>query len=501
MVETIIEFDKPKMSPSIIMVTGVGGGGSNAVNHMYELGIADVSFMVCNTDQQALMNSPVPIKVRLGENLTQGLGAGNNPERGRAAALESIDEITEIYKREGTKMVFITAGMGGGTGTGAAPIIAKAARELGILTVAIVTLPFKTEGPKRMAHAAMGVDELKQNVDSLILINNENIQEIYGKLTLSQAFGKADDILATAAKGIAELITRENTVNVDFADVQSVMHDSGIALMGSSRAAGEDRAREVADAALSSPLLNHNDITGATNILINITSGSEEITLEETYYITEYIQERAGNNADIIWGAGSDEALGDEIEVTIIATGFDLASMPQLFGNSKARRSPLQESLEAAARAAVPDENGDDGEQEAPVDPEEGCEQEPETEPEPAPQPEVVPPRRRFVPPVSEPEPPRPPVRRPVSDRVPSASTYNPLGGMPVAQSHVLEPKKNDPDINIDELENVPAFKRRQMKFIENSSGESGRNSRVVLRDDAPQDERKSSSSSLFDDM
>ena len=315
----IIDFEIPKLSPSIIMVTGVGGGGSNAVNHMYELEIADVSFMVCNTDPQALRNSPVPVKVRLGQN---GLGAGNNPEKGRQAALESLDEIIEIYKREGTKMVFITAGMGGGTGTGAAPVIARAAKEMGILTVAIVTIPFKTEGPKRMRQAYQGIDELRGCVDSLLLINNENIQEIFGKLTLTEAFGKADDILATAAKGIAEVITRENTVNVDFADVQTVMTDSGVALMGSGRASGEDRAMKVANMALESPLLNHNDIAGAKNILINITSGDEEITLEETYMITEYIQERAGNNADIIWGAGKDDSLGTDIEVTIIATGL-----------------------------------------------------------------------------------------------------------------------------------------------------------------------------------
>ena len=225
-------------------------------------------------------------------------------------------------------MVFITAGMGGGTGTGAAPVIAKAARELGILTVAIVTIPFKTEGPKRMKQAYQGIDELRECVDSLLLINNENIQEIFGKLTLTEAFHKADDILATAAKGIAEVITRENTVNVDFADVQTVMTNSGVALMGSGRASGEDRAMAVANMALESPLLNHNDIAGAKNILINITSGEEEITLEETYMITEYIQERAGNNADIIWGAGKDDSLGSDIEVTIIATVLTTNSSP-----------------------------------------------------------------------------------------------------------------------------------------------------------------------------
>lgn len=225
-------------------------------------------------------------------------------------------------------------------------MIAKAAKELGILTVAIVTLPFKTEGPKRMKHAYEGIDELRQYVDSLLLINNENIQDIYGKLTLSEAFGKADDILATAAKSIAEVITRDNTVNVDFADVQTVMKDSGIALMGSGRASGDDRAMKVADAALASPLLNHNDIIGARNILINITSGEEEITLEETYLITEYIQTRSGNNADIIWGAGTDEALGQDIEVTIIATGFDIDTLPQSF--DRMTSSPLQARIDSS---------------------------------------------------------------------------------------------------------------------------------------------------------
>ena len=361
-VDKIIDFEIPKLSPSIIMVTGVGGGGSNAVNHMFEMEIADVSFMVCNTDPQALRNSPVPVKVRLGQN---GLGAGNNPEKGRQAALESLDEIVEIYKREGTKMVFITAGMGGGTGTGAAPVIAKAARELGILTVAIVTIPFKTEGPKRMKQAYQGIDELRECVDSLLLINNENIQEIFGKLTLTEAFHKADDILATAAKGIAEVITRENTVNVDFADVQTVMTNSGVALMGSGRASGEDRAMAVANMALESPLLNHNDIAGAKNILINITSGEEEITLEETYMITEYIQERAGNNADIIWGAGKDDSLGSDIEVTIIATGFDYNQMNMV------SYSPLQGYKDSLRKSVPTEEPGMQAEQGEPsVEPE-----------------------------------------------------------------------------------------------------------------------------------
>jgi len=321
--------DMQPLTSSIIMVVGVGGGGSNAVNHMFKLGITDVSFMICNTDRQALERSPIPNKVQLGDG---GLGAGNKPERGRQAALESLDRIKEALAENDTKMVFITAGMGGGTGTGAAPVIAKAAKEMGILTVAIVTIPFKTEGRKRIEQAIDGISEIGKCVDSLLVVNNENIHEIYGELTLSDAFGKADDILATAAKSIAEIITAHYQVNVDFEDVRTVMQDSGVALMGSARGSGENRALEIAEKAMSSPLLNHKDISGAQNVLLNITSGSQEVTLSETYQITQYIQERAANNnaTDLIWGAGQDETLGDDIRVTVIATGFGMESIPAL---------------------------------------------------------------------------------------------------------------------------------------------------------------------------
>lgn len=318
MTDELIEFDIERVAPSIIMVAGVGGAGGNAVNHMYDLGIQDVSFVVCNTDKQALDSSLVPLRVQLGE----GLGAGNKPEKGRAAAIASLDEIGGVFKSEGTKMVFVTAGMGGGTGTGAAPIIAKAARDMGILTVAIVTIPYVSEGPLRMKNAMSGIEELKKCVDSLIVINNENIQEIYGELPITEAFGRANDILATAARGIAEIITRPGTVNVDFADVTTVMKNSGIALMGSARANGDDRAVQVAEQALSSPLLNHNSVEGATSILFNITYGSKEITLTESTTILDYIQSQAGRKANIIWGAGKNEMLGEDIELTVIATGF-----------------------------------------------------------------------------------------------------------------------------------------------------------------------------------
>lgn len=478
-VDKIIDFEIPKLSPSIIMVTGVGGGGSNAVNHMFEMEIADVSFMVCNTDPQALRNSPVPVKVRLGQN---GLGAGNNPEKGRQAALESLDEIVEIYKREGTKMVFITAGMGGGTGTGAAPVIAKAARELGILTVAIVTIPFKTEGPKRMKQAYQGIDELRECVDSLLLINNENIQEIFGKLTLTEAFHKADDILATAAKGIAEVITRENTVNVDFADVQTVMTNSGVALMGSGRASGEDRAMAVANMALESPLLNHNDIAGAKNILINITSGEEEITLEETYMITEYIQERAGNNADIIWGAGKDDSLGSDIEVTIIATGFDYNQMNMVsysplqgYKDSLRKSVPTEEPRDAGgARGAVRRTGGPRAGRSV---------QDSDTQAGRSGGAAVG---SRSAPPFERPAP------RPAAPQA-----QNPFAA-PVAQQMIASKRDKESDIDIDELENRPAFVRRNVKFVKDNSAEGGRSSRVALKDDsAPSD--KTQNSSLFD--
>lgn len=483
-VNNIIEFEIPKLSPSIIMVTGVGGGGSNAVNHMFELEIADVSFMVCNTDPQALRNSPVPVKVRLGQN---GLGAGNNPEKGRQAALESLDEITEIYRREGTKMVFITAGMGGGTGTGAAPVIARAAKEMGILTVAIVTIPFKTEGPKRMRQAYQGIEELRGCVDSLLLINNENIQEIFGKLTLTEAFGKADDILATAARGIAEVITRENTVNVDFADVQAVMNESGVALMGSGRAAGEDRAMKVANMALESPLLNHNDIAGARNILINITSGDDEITLEETYMITEYIQERAGNNADIIWGAGKDDTLGDDIEVTIIATGFDFSQMNMV------SYSPLQDYKDSLRKSGF---NRPVAEQ-----PETSINEEPSVESAPVSayvRPSFTPKEPQPVVPVAAPvvfdEPVEGvrrverPVVRPVTAAVPPRPQpqSKPLV-MPVTQPAIESKRSTESDINIEELENRPAFVRRNIKFVKDSSAEGNRSARVVLKDESAQ--------------
>ncbi len=325
-----MNFEIPVNCSSIIKVLGIGGGGNNAVNHMWKQGIRDVDFVVCNTDAQALNNSPVRVKIQIGESLTEGRGAGNKPEIGKQAALENLDDIVEVLSKN-TRMVFLTAGMGGGTGTGAAPVIAKAARELGVLTVAIVTIPFRFEGQLRINQAIEGINELEEYVDSLLVINNEKLREIYGDLKLSEAFARADDILSIAAKGIAEIITVHGYINVDFADVETVMRESGVAILGSGTASGEGRALKAIQEALSSPLLNNNDITGADSILLNITSGIDEISMDEVGEITDFVTKAAAKNALIIWGTGSDESLQEKISVTIIATGFETNSIPELY--------------------------------------------------------------------------------------------------------------------------------------------------------------------------
>lgn len=325
----IMNFNFELSSGSIIKVIGVGGGGGNAVNHMYAQGIKDVDFMICNTDSQALAASMIPIKVQLGSSLTEGRGAGNKPEVGRDSAIENIDDVKKILA-DNTKMVFITAGMGGGTGTGAAPVIAEAAKELGILTVGIVTIPFRNEGRRRIKQAIDGIASMEKHVDSLLVINNERIREMYGDSTISEAFAKADNVLTIAAKGIAEIITVPGYINVDFADVQTVMNNSGVAVMGSAKASGESRALIAVEEALNSPLLNNNNIKGAKNILLNITSGKQEVTMDEIGQITDYVQDKAGNDADLIWGNGVDESLNDEISVTVIATGFSTSSIPEM---------------------------------------------------------------------------------------------------------------------------------------------------------------------------
>lgn len=321
MIDGLVNFNLDEVSPTIIKVIGVGGGGGNAVEYMYEKGICDVDFVVCNTDAQILENSPVPVKIQLGAELTEGHGAGNNPEIGAKSAEESLDEITRMLKKN-TRMAFITAAMGGGTGTGAAPVIAKLAKGMGILTVGIVSIPARFEGPKRLNQAREGLRQLKDHVDCLIVIDNEKIKRIYGSQTISAAFAKANDVLNIAAKGIAEVITLPGYINVDFADVKTVMTDSGVAIMGAAQASGENRARRAITEALDSPLLNNNDIRGAKNILLNITSGTDEVTMNEMTEITSIIIHRVGDTAAVIWGVGTDEALGDAISVTIIATGF-----------------------------------------------------------------------------------------------------------------------------------------------------------------------------------
>ncbi len=349
-------FDLPKNQKSIIKVIGVGGGGSNAVNHMYGLGIKDVEFVVVNTDAQALKSSPVPLRLQLGANLTEGLGAGANPEQGRCAALESEEEIRELLA-DNTKMVFITAGMGGGTGTGAAPIVAKIAKELNILTVGIVTAPFMFEGKKKMAVAQAGIESLRENCDTVLVILNDKLREIYGNLAIRTAFSKADDILSTAARSIAEIITIHQDVNVDFEDVKTVMKDAGAAVMGSATEEGEGRAIRAAGSAISSPLLNNVDIKGAQKILLSIMSGEEEeLSMDELSDITEYIQEKAGDNAEVIFGQGIDPELGRAIRVTVIATGFEmdrLANAPRTTSTS-ALVSAFSSPVAAAAPAPTP---------------------------------------------------------------------------------------------------------------------------------------------------
>ena len=321
MTENLANFDLPKAASSIIKVVGVGGGGCNAVNHMYEEGIQGVDYMICNTDSQALENSPVPIRLQLGVTLTGGRGAGNKPEAGEEAARENYEDIKEVLQ-DNTKMLFIAAGMGGGTGTGAAPVIASLARELGILTIAVVTIPSRAEGKKRYDQAQEGLKKLGEHVDSMLVISNDRLHRIYGDLPASQAFKMADNIVATAVKGVAEIITVHGNVNIDYTDVETVMQRSEVFIMGTGFATGEGRAMDAVNAALESPLLDSNDIFGTKNILLNIISGSEEIRIGEIGEIIESLQKQAGEDADIIWGNGYDERLGDKISVTILATGF-----------------------------------------------------------------------------------------------------------------------------------------------------------------------------------
>lgn len=335
---------KDSKSSSIIKVIGVGGGGGNAVNHMYNQGIKGVDFVVCNTDLQALEISPVPHKIQLGPSLTEGRGAGSLPEIGKNAAVENIEEIRE-YLGTDTKMVFVTAGMGGGTGTGAAPVIAQVAKEMGILTVGIVTVPFNFEGRKRRIQAEEGLTAMRENVDTLLVINNERLREITGNLSVGQAFAQADDVLAVAAKGIAEVIAVTGAINVDFNDVSTVMRNSGVAIMGSASAEGENRALKAVEKSLESPLLNDNDISGAEYVLLNIAYGDKEVLMDEITEITDFIQDAAGSTADVIFGHAHDSSLGEKISVTVIATGFDSSPLTGFEKAPEKKVAPLNEEV------------------------------------------------------------------------------------------------------------------------------------------------------------
>jgi cell division protein FtsZ len=323
MIDEILNFGIEQANSSIIKVIGVGGGGCNAVKHMFDEGIVGVDFIICNTDAQAMQNNPVPIRIQLGVTLTEGRGAGNLPEQGEQAAIENLDDIRNVLEGT-TKMVFITAGMGGGTGTGAAPVIAQLARDLGILTIAVVTLPSPAEGKRRYDQARAGIEKLKDHVDSMLVISNEKLHKIYGNLPASVAFKKADNIITTAVKGVAEIITLHGNINIDFADVCTVMAGSEVFIMGTGFATGEGRAMKSVQQALESPLLDSSSIKGTKDILLNMISGTQEITMGEIGEIIDYLQEAAGQDATIIWGNGIDLRLGDQISVTIIATGFDV---------------------------------------------------------------------------------------------------------------------------------------------------------------------------------
>ena len=340
--DEIVQFDIPTDSPKIIKVIGVGGGGGNAVNHMYREGIHDVTFVLCNTDNQALAESPVPVKLQLGRSITQGLGAGNRPERARDAAEESIDDIKEQLN-DGTKMVFITAGMGGGTGTGAAPVIARIAKEMDILTVGIVTIPFIFEGEKKIIQALDGVERIAQHVDALLVINNERLREIYADLTFMNAFGKADDTLSIAAKSIAEIITMRGTVNLDFADVKTILKDGGVAIMSTGFGEGENRVTKAIDDALHSPLLNNNDIFNAKKVMLNVSfCPTSELMMEEMNEIHEFMS-KFREGVEVIWGVAVDNSLDTKVKITVLATGFGVEDVPGMDTLHEARSQEEEE--------------------------------------------------------------------------------------------------------------------------------------------------------------
>jgi len=466
-------FDIPKVEKSIIKVLGVGGGGSNAVSYMYKQGINGVDFAICNTDNQAMETSQVPVKIRLGPELTGGRGAGSRPQMGKQACIESIDAIRDFIM-DGTKMLFVTAGMGGGTGTGAAPIIAKAAREADILTVGIVTLPFTFEGSRRKRQALEGLEEMKSNVDALIVISNDKLRELHGDLRLSDAFSRADNILTTAARGIAEIITMEGYVNVDFEDVNTVMRESGVAIMGTASYEGENRARKAVQAALNSPLLEDNDIRGAQHILLNISSGRVEVTMDEVFEITEYVQAEAGFGTDLIWGNCFDESLGEKLSVTIIATGFE----QNMLKNDKIDNQKIMVGIDEDMGIAIKGSADDDDFE---ITNERSMDFEPVVK---APEPVAEKPRHTYNEPYVRPDETekREEIRRTLREKEASRKTEDTVPAMNINPSRMQNSEW------IAEMTKVPAFARRKVQLDDVTPSSEMKMSRLTVTDDEGDD-------------
>jgi len=466
-------FDIPKVEKSIIKVLGVGGGGSNAVSYMYKQGINGVDFAICNTDNQAMETSQVPVKIRLGPELTGGRGAGSRPQMGKQACIESIDAIRDFIM-DGTKMLFVTAGMGGGTGTGAAPIIAKAAREADILTVGIVTLPFTFEGSRRKRQALEGFEEMKNNVDALIVISNDKLRELHGDLRLSDAFSRADNILTTAARGIAEIITMEGYVNVDFEDVNTVMRESGVAIMGTASYEGENRARKAVQAALNSPLLEDNDIRGAQHILLNISSGRVEVTMDEVFEITEYVQAEAGFGTDLIWGNCFDESLGEKLSVTIIATGFE----QNMLKNDKIDNQKIMVGIDEDMGIAIKGSADDDDFE---ITNERSMDFEPVVK---APEPVAEKPRHTYNEPYVRPDETekREEIRRTLREKEASRKTEDTVPAMNINPSRMQNSEW------IAEMTKVPAFARRKVQLDDVTPSSEMKMSRLTVTDDEGDD-------------
>lgn len=517
----MLNFDSPKNQSNIIKVLGVGGGGGNAVNHMFKQGIKDVDFILCNTDNQHLEDSPIPTKIQLGSSLTEGRGAGSKPAVGRNSAIENIEEVKELLK-DNTKMLFITAGMGGGTGTGAAPVIAEAAKELDILTVAIVTLPFAFEGRKRTELAKEGIAELKKHVDTILIINNDKLRELYGNLSLSQAFSQADNVLTTAAKGIAEIITVTGYINVDFEDVKTVMKNSGVAIMGAGKAEGENRATLATEQALSSPLLNDNDINGAKNMLLYIASGDEEISMDEVTEITEIIQDQVGQECEIIWGSGRDLSLGDSISIALIATGFDRPS------SLEDKVKPVKKVIQLDEEAVVPEKQSFQEDTTSPVNEIELIDRPKSTEPTTSTEKKVfnLEDTKENVTDVSDFD------FKPSNELIIREIEENPHASLDEdikaeafneeikAEEVIPEVKKNPIQDNkhkerlrklrelsytgkqnIDEMENVPAYKRKKINLTQNIPSEDSEVARFSLSDGEDGLEIKSNNKFLHDNV